>query len=142
MISVSMFANEPSKVALPANDYLLREGDNPDFLYILLSGRARILVGAREVGVMGPGQIVGEMSLIENSPHSSSIQAQTDCEFARIDEKRFRFLTIVMPGFALAVMRTMGKRLRGADREIESCNQAWDQSFDASRPTQAITQSA
>jgi CRP-like cAMP-binding protein len=137
-----MFENEPSKVTLPASDYLLREGDNPDFLYILLSGRARILVGAREVGVIDPGQIVGEMSLIESAPHSSSIQAQTDCEFARIDETRFRFLTIVIPGFALSVMRTMIARLRGADREIESCNQAWDQNFDTSRPAQAITQSA
>jgi CRP-like cAMP-binding protein len=120
MITVSMFANEPHKVGIPAGDYLFREGDSSDFLYILLSGQARILVGTREVGVLSAGQIVGEMALIESAPRSASIRAQTDCEFACIDEKRFRFLITQTPGFAIAVMRTMGERLRGADQMIES----------------------
>jgi CRP-like cAMP-binding protein len=62
------------------------------------------------------------MALIDSAPRSASIQAQTDCEFACIDEKRFRFLITQTPGFAIAVMRTMGERLRGADRVIESCD--------------------
>ena len=122
MITVSMFANEPGKIALPADDYLFREGDNSDFIYIILSGQARILARAREVEVIGPGQIVGEMSLIESAPHSTSVQAQTDCVFARIDEKRFHYLTNETPGFALSIMRTMTRRLRGADRAIKSCD--------------------
>lgn len=120
MITVTMFANEPSKISIAAGAYLFREGDSPDFLYILLSGQARTMVGTHEVEVLGPGQIVGEMALIDNAPRSASIQAQTDCEFACIDDKRFRFLITQTPGFALAVMHTMGERLRGADRVIES----------------------
>lgn len=122
MISVSMFANEPGKVVLRAGDYLFREGDNPDFLYVLISGQARMLAGTREVEVFGPSRFVGEMSLIEKTPHSVSIQAQTNCEFARIDEKRFHFLSFAIPGFALAVIRTMGERLRVAGQV--ACNQA------------------
>lgn len=122
MLSVSMFANEPGKISIAAGGYLFNENDSPDFLYILLSGQARILVGTREVEVFGPGQIVGEMALIEKAPRAASVQAQTDCEFARIDEKRFRFLITETPGFALSVMRVMAERLRGADRVIESCD--------------------
>jgi CRP-like cAMP-binding protein len=115
-----MFANEPCKVAVPAGGYLFHEGDEPDFLYILLSGQARILVGKREVEVFGPGRIVGEAALIESAPRMASVQAQTACEFAGIDESRFRFLIAETPGFALEVMRTMTERLRGADRVIEA----------------------
>lgn len=122
MITVSMFANEPSKVSIATGDYLFREGDHSDLLYILLSGQARILVGTREVGILSTGQMVGEMALIESAPRSASIQARTDCEFACIDENRFRFLITQTPGFAVAVMRTMGERLRSADRMIESCD--------------------
>ena len=122
MITVSMFANEPSKIALSADDCLFRVGDKPNFIYILLSGRARILDRTRKVEVIDPGQIVGEMSLIESSPHLVSVQAQTDCVFARIDEKRFHYLTNETPGFALSVMRAMAERLRGANRSIKSCN--------------------
>ena len=124
MVSAVMFANEPNKVAVPAGGYLFREGDKPDFLYILLSGQGRILVGERQVEVFGPGQIVGEMALIASAPRSASVHALTDCEFARIDEKRFRFLVTETPGFALSVMRTMAERLSGADRVIESGDKA------------------
>lgn len=120
MVSAAIFEKEPNKVAVPAGDYLFREGDKPDFLFILLSGQGRILVGERQVEVFGPGQIIGEMALIASAPRSASVQALTDCEFARIDEKRFRFLVTETPGFALSVMRTMAERLSGADRMIES----------------------
>ncbi len=124
MVSAAMFAKEPNKVAVLAGDYLFREGDKPDFLYILLSGQGRILVGERQVEVFGPGQIVGEMALIASAPRTASIQSLTDCEFARIDEKRFRFLITETPGFALSVMRTMAERLSSADRVIESGDKA------------------
>jgi CRP-like cAMP-binding protein len=122
MMPLSIFANEPDKVTVPAGNYLFREKDRPDFLYVLLSGEARILVGQRQVELIGPGQIAGEMALIASAPRSASVQAHTDCEFARIDEKRFRFLIAETPGFALSVMRTMAERLSGADRIIESCD--------------------
>jgi len=124
MASAVMFANESDKVAVPAGEYLFREGDKPDFLYILLSGQGRILVRERQVEVFGPGQIVGEMALIASAPRSASVHALRDCEFARIDEKRFRFLVTETPGFALSVMRTMAERLSGADRVIESGDKA------------------
>ncbi|MEZ5616192.1 MAG: cyclic nucleotide-binding domain-containing protein [Rhodocyclaceae bacterium] len=117
-----MFANETDKLAVAAGDYLFREGDAPDLMYVLVSGQARILVGAREVEVISPGQFVGEMALIESGPRTASVQARTDCEFARINEKRFRFMVTETPGFALSVMRTMAERLRGADRMIEAAD--------------------
>ena len=120
MMSVSMFANEPSKVMLHAGDYLFRDGDNPDFLYILLYGQAGVWVGKREVEVFGPGEMIGEMALIESAPRTASVQAKMECEFARIDAKRFMFLITETPGFALSVMRTMAARLRSANRLIES----------------------
>lgn len=120
MISASLFANEPRQIDLSAGGFLFHEGDDPDFLYILLSGHARILIGKREVETFGPGQLVGELALIEKAPRTASVQAIADCRFACIDQKRFDFLITETPRFALAVMRTMAERLRGADRVIES----------------------
>jgi CRP-like cAMP-binding protein len=124
MLSATMFANEPAKVAVPAGEFLFRENDAADFLYVLLSGEARILVGERQVELFGPGQVVGEMAMIASAPRSASVQALKDCEFARIDEKRFHFLVTETPGFAIAVMRIMAERLSGADRVIESRDEA------------------
>lgn len=112
----SMFEKEP-KITLAAGEYLFREGDKPDFLYFLVSGYAKILIGTHEIEIVDPGQIVGEMALIGNAPRSASVLAATDCEFARIDENRFLNLVTMTPGFAITVMRIMAKRLRDAQHK-------------------------
>ena len=109
----SMFEKE-HKITVAMGDYLFREGDQPDFLYFLISGYARVQIGTREIEILDPGQIVGEMALIGNTPRSASVQAATDCEFARVDENRFLNLVTMAPGFAITVMRIMAKRLREA----------------------------
>lgn len=121
MALLSIFEKEP-KVAVAAGDYLFREGDQPDFLYYLISGRARMLIGERELEVFGPRQIVGEMALLGNTPRSGSIQALTACEFARIDEKRFLNLVAMTPGFAITVMRVMAKRLQAANQTASAAH--------------------
>jgi CRP-like cAMP-binding protein len=45
-------------------------------------------------------------------PHSATVEAVTDCEFAVVDEKRFDFLVTETPGFAIEIMRVLAHRLR------------------------------
>jgi CRP-like cAMP-binding protein len=85
---------------------------------VLIAGEARILIGGQEVGQVYPGEVVGEMSLIEHQPHSATVEAVTNCEFVCVDEKRLNFLITETPGFALNLMRVVAERLRAADRKI------------------------
>jgi CRP-like cAMP-binding protein len=114
----SLFRDDPRVQKVPAGGELFHEGDAADLMYVLVSGRARILVGQREVEQLGSGAIVGEMSLIDKEPRCATVEAVTDCEFVCVDEKRFHFLTTETPGFALGVMRVLAERLRSADHLI------------------------
>jgi CRP-like cAMP-binding protein len=77
-------------------EILVEQGGKSNALYILLTGRARVLTSSsrgREVilAVLNPGDYLGEMSLIDNEPHSATVRAEikTDAlilsraEFAR-----------------------------------------------------------
>jgi len=89
-------------------------------MYVLVYGEARILIGGREIERLRPGAVVGEMSLVDHEPHSATVEAVTDCEFACVDERRFNFLVTETPGFALELMRIMAHRLRAMNRLLET----------------------
>lgn len=114
----SLFRDDPRLVAVHAGSPLFREGEAADLMFVLTFGRARILVGQREVEQLAPGAIVGEMALIDQAPRSATVEAVTDCEFVCVDQKRFKFLVTETPGFALGVMKVLADRLRNADHLI------------------------
>jgi CRP-like cAMP-binding protein len=72
------------------------------------------------LAILQPGDYIGEMSLIDNEPHSATVQAeiQTDVlELARVDFARCLPENTSM---AYAVMKGLVQRLRHADRQIQS----------------------
>jgi CRP-like cAMP-binding protein len=112
MLCYSLFRNDPRLVAVRAGTPLFVEGDPSGLMYVLTTGKARILIGGQEVERLHQGDFAGEMSLVEHLPHSATVEAITDCEFAVVDEKRFNFLVAETPGFALEIMRVLAHRLR------------------------------
>lgn len=118
MLFYGLFRDAPRMLQVGAGVVLFRQGDPAELMYVLTKGQARILVGRREVERLEPGAIVGEMALINREPRSATVEAVSDCEFACVDEKRFKFLITETPGFALGVMAVLAERLRNADRLI------------------------
>jgi CRP-like cAMP-binding protein len=64
------------------------------------------------------GDILGEMGVIDHSPRSTTVVAETQCTFAKIDEKRFYYLVQQTPYFGIEVMKVMAKRLRQCDLHL------------------------
>ncbi len=112
-----LFRHEPTFVDVAAGNHLFREGDaSKEVMYVLIAGKANILVGDKLVEAAGVGTIVGEMGIIH--PHeqrSASILALTDCRFAELSARRFKYLVSEAPYFAIDVMQVLADRLRRAD---------------------------
>src|SRR5215469_3586790 len=95
-----------------AGTTIFEEGSPGDVMYVILDGEVEVRVGNDLVEVLGSGEIVGEMALIDASPRSASIVARSDCRLAPVDERRFLFMMPETPFFALHVMRVLVGRLR------------------------------
>lgn len=115
MLPIELFSHNAETHHVASGEHLFREGDPGGLLYVLNTGTAEVLVGARVVEELEHGSIVGEMSLVSPAPHSASVRATSDCEFVAVDEKRFHFLVQQTPFFATRVMRVMAERLRATD---------------------------
>lgn len=77
-------------------DFLFKEGEIGDAVYVVLQGSVDILKqdkagGQQSLAKLGDGSVFGEMSLISgNAPRSASAQAATDAKLLRIASDRFQ----------------------------------------------------
>jgi CRP-like cAMP-binding protein len=99
-------------VQLGPGEFLFKEGDKHELMYVLLEGEVEIWLGDYVVETAVPGALIGEMALIDDSPRAASAVAKTSCRLARVDRRRFHFLVQQTPHFATHVMKTLANRLR------------------------------
>ncbi|MDP4607899.1 MAG: Crp/Fnr family transcriptional regulator [Burkholderiaceae bacterium] len=121
----SMVADAVSKHRFKRGEALVKQGEKSGYLAIMLNGRARVLATdskGREVILahLNAGAHVGEMSLIDDKPHSASVVAEVQTDTLILGREAFlRCLTDSVP-MAQAVMKGLVQRLRNADEKIES----------------------
>jgi CRP/FNR family transcriptional regulator, cyclic AMP receptor protein len=104
---------------LSGGDLIFREGDPAREFFIVRTGSVAILSGNRTLGRLGPGEVFGEMALIDSSPRSATAFAETDgTVIVPVSEKQFLFMISEAPYFALSIMRVLAERLRAANHAL------------------------
>ena len=103
---------------------IVEQGKQSNALSIILTGRARVIATdprGREVilATMRPGDYVGEMSLIDNEPHSATVKAEIQTDALILGRLEFARCLPENSSMAYAVMKGLVQRLRQADRKIE-----------------------
>ena len=109
----------------PRGSVIMAEGDQVDSLYIVMSGRLKVMMGEADgkeviLGILGPGEFFGEMGLIDDQPRSASVVAIEPCELLSVTKRAFRKCLLENVEVAMAVLRVVVRRLREADRKIGS----------------------
>lgn len=99
-------------VEIHPGEILFEKGDRAIAVYVVKSGRLEIFDGPITYETVSPGDLIGEMALIDEAPRSASIRAVTECEIIPIDAKRFITMVERTPTFAIRVMRVLVRRLR------------------------------
>lgn len=112
MNPAELFRQESNTLQLAPGDFLFREGEKGDKMYVLLEGEVDIFIGDFVFETAGPGSLLGEMALIDDSPRTANAVAKSPSRLAQIDRRRFHFLVQQTPHFATHVMKTLADRLR------------------------------
>jgi len=100
-------------VGYGANRIVLGEGvRGGESVFVLLEGTARVEVGGRTVSRLGPGNVFGELALLDGRPRSASVVAASDIVTARLSRTAFLDLVRSDPDIALRVMEGLATRLR------------------------------
>ncbi len=97
-------------------ELLASEGELGDELLIVASGIVRVEAGGSEIARRGPGEVVGEMSLITRDPRMASLVADGDVRAIRIGRREFESMIHDRPDIGIGVMRVLAQRLAEAWR--------------------------
>jgi NTE family protein len=103
-------------VNVRAGDWLFRQGDPGDSLYVVLRGRLEVVVESpsevKVIRILGRGDSVGELALLTESPRSASVRARRDSELLHVTREHFARLLEQRPEFAAGLTRVLGRQLR------------------------------
>lgn len=108
--------------------YLFREGDPPDAMYVIKSGKFGVVKtkGNSEIVLaeLGPGAMVGEMAFFDNKPRSASVKAMKESDVIMLPYKALHAQFANMPEWAKAIMRTVNDHLRNANKRLKELEKA------------------
>lgn len=107
-----LFRNAKTKQTFAAGTTIFNTGDAGAEMFGIIEGEVEIRSSGGVVGHLGPGDVFGEMALVDESPRSATAVAASDTVVAAIDRHRFLFLVQETPTFALEVMAVMAERTR------------------------------
>lgn len=124
-VQSELIAGSVVKRRFRRGEIIIEQGKKTNALFIILTGRARVMTSdlrGREVilASLSSGDHIGEMSLIDNDPHSATVRAETQVDALVLGRAEFARCLPENTSMAYAVMRGLVQRLRNADRKIES----------------------
>jgi CRP-like cAMP-binding protein len=100
-----------------AGEAIVRQNDTGSSMYVILSGRARVVLepSGQEVAVIEPGGFFGEMSMLTGEPRTATVRAIGDVRALEIPAARFREIAIERPGLVDYVSNVISTRRVGLD---------------------------
>jgi CRP/FNR family transcriptional regulator, cyclic AMP receptor protein len=96
---------------------IVRQDMPADAVYVINQGRAGVSIATRDgaavtICELGPGEIVGEISLLDGGPPSATVTAMTPMELVGIGHRAFLDLLEQRPKIAVALLPILASRLR------------------------------
>jgi len=104
---------------ISSNEVLFTEGDLGDKAYVIMEGEVDILKESGEQTVLlatrKSGEVIGEMSLLDQAPRFASGQTRTDCKLLSISHDNLSHLLDTSPSAARVMLSTITNRLRSTE---------------------------
>ena len=106
-----------------AGEYVFWEADQPERFYLLVSGRVKVVKHGSQgretvVAFFGPGEIFGEVAVLEDKPYPASAVAAEDAAALVISREIFRDFIERHPAVAMAMVGILSARLREAQSRL------------------------
>lgn len=115
----ALMADKATRVQFKKGDVLVQRGKKANGIFLLLKGTAGVQIPSQAVArVIGPGEICGEMSFLEDAPPSASVLAAAEVEALHVDRPALDSLFELFPHLASRFYRSVATNLSRRLREL------------------------
>lgn len=103
-------------------EVVVRQGEDGACMYVIQAGEVEIVkehaAGETILGVLGQGEVFGDMAIIEQKPRSATVRARGEVRILTIDRKTFLRHVQTDPTIAFNVLRSMCRRVRRLEGQV------------------------
>jgi CRP-like cAMP-binding protein len=96
---------------LPEGKVLIREGDRGREFFVIVNGEVEVRRKGRKLTTLGPGDFIGEISLLSKVPRTATVTALTPIDVLVVTDRAFLNLLEQSPSIAVKVARTLAERV-------------------------------
>ena len=115
----ALVADKASRVRFKKGEVLVQKGRTGVGVYLLLKGTARVQIPPNTATpVIGPGEICGEMSFLEDASASASVIAEGEVEAYHLDHSTLQSLFELFPHLASRFYRSLATNLSRRLRDV------------------------
>jgi CRP-like cAMP-binding protein len=112
-----------SEVTLDKGEVVFSEGDQGDRLYVVLEGKVKLGQASPDgrenlLGVLGPGEMFGELSLFDPLPRTATATALTECRLMGLGHADLDAWLTGRPALAKALLTALAQRLRRTNEAL------------------------
>ncbi len=104
-------AKTADELDLREGTVLTREGRSGREFFVVIEGTAQVTKDGKKIADLGPGDWLGEIALITDSPRTATVTATSPMDVLVITDRSFRSVVETMPSIALKVLSRVGERL-------------------------------
>ena len=101
-----------------AGHSIVKEGEDGESFFVVLSGQAKVTVKGRTVNHILPGDHFGEISLLDGGPRTASVLSETPVSMLMLTRSQFQRTVQDDPALAVALMESLARMIRRVDRSL------------------------
>jgi CRP-like cAMP-binding protein len=121
---LKLLAFMSERVGFDPGKRLFRQGDPADAAYLIIDGRAEVIVetsgGPIVVATLGANEIVGEMAILCNVPRTATVCAKDRLMTLRISKEPFMRMVREFPNMAVSIMQELAYRLESTNNQLST----------------------
>jgi CRP-like cAMP-binding protein len=114
----ALVADKANRVQFKEGANLIQKGKRGNGVYLVLKGSVRVVIPSQASRTLGPGEICGEMSFLEDSPASASVIAEGEVETFHLDRSALQSLFELYPHLGSRFYRSLAINLSHRLREL------------------------
>ncbi len=105
------------EIDVKAGHVLMREGASGSEFFVIVDGSVRIERGASTLRILGPGDFLGEIALVDDGPRTATATTESAAKLLVVGHREFHSLMDQFPSIQTCVLQALAQRVRNLDTD-------------------------
>lgn len=101
-----------------AGDVIIKEGDEAEHVYTIISGEADVFADGVKVGEIGVEEVFEAMAVFTGEKRSATVQARTACTIMAVPQNEFVHLIEAQPQAAVNLIENLARRIVALNHQV------------------------